>query len=91
VQTRVLKRHLLASVGLVSLTVASSAASAADITLLPRPPAAIWSWSGLYIGGHVGYGWGRDPFTDVIFNGKAPLTGINSKGPVWGFQAGANW
>jgi opacity protein-like surface antigen len=90
-QTRVLKRHLLASVGLVSLTVASSAASAADITLLPRPPAAIWSWSGLYIGGHIGYGWGRDPFTDVIFNGKAPLTGINSKGPVWGFQAGANW
>jgi opacity protein-like surface antigen len=91
VQTRVLKRHLLASVGLVSLTVASSAASAADITLLQRPPAAIWSWSGLYIGGHVGYGWGRDPFTDVIFSGKAPLTGINSKGPVWGFQAGANW
>ena len=72
-QTRVLKRHLLASVGLVSLTVASSAASAADITLLQRPPAAIWSWSGLYIGGHVGYGWGRDPFTDVIFGGKAPL------------------
>ncbi len=90
-QTRVLKRHLLASVGLVSLTVASSAASAADITLLQRPPAAIWSWSGLYIGGHAGYGWGRDPFTDVIFSGKAPLTGINSKGPVWGFHAGANW
>ena len=90
-KTHLLKRHLLASVGLVSLTVASSAASAADITLMPRPPAAIWSWSGLYIGGHVGYGWGRDPFTDQIFSGKAPLTGINSKGPVWGFHAGANW
>jgi opacity protein-like surface antigen len=90
-KAHLLKRHLLASVGLVSLTVASSAASAADITLLPRPPAAIWSWSGLYIGGHVGYGWGRDPFTDVIFSGKAPLTDIKSKGPVWGFQAGANW
>jgi hypothetical protein len=37
----------LPSVGLLSLTVASSA-SAADITLMPRPPAAIWSWSGLY-------------------------------------------
>jgi outer membrane immunogenic protein len=73
----------------LSLTVAGSA-GAADIAL-PPPPAAIWSWSGLYIGGHVGYGWGRDPFTDVIFAGKAPLTGINSKGPVWGFQAGANW
>jgi opacity protein-like surface antigen len=91
VQTRVLKRHLLASVGLVSLTVASSAASAADITLLQRPPALIWSWSGLYIGGHIGYGWGRDPFTDVIFAGKAPLTDVKSKGPVGGFHAGANW
>ena len=95
VQTKVLKRHLLASVGLISLTVASSA-HAADITVLPRAPAAIWSWSGLYIGGHVGYGWGRDPFTDFIFGGKAPasgitLSGINSKGSVWGFHAGANW
>ena len=96
VQTKVLKRHLLASAGLLSLTVASSAASAADITVLPRAPVAIWSWSGLYIGGHVGYGWGRDPFTDFIFGGKAPasgitLSGINSKGSVWGFHAGANW
>ena len=95
-QTRMLKRHLLASVGFVSLTVASSAASAADITLPKGPPAAVWSWSGLYIGGHVGYGWGRDPFTDFIFGGKAPpsgitLSGINSKGTVWGFHAGANW
>jgi opacity protein-like surface antigen len=89
VKKYVLKRHLLASVGLMSLAVAGSA-SAADIAL-PPPPAAIWSWSGLYVGGHVGYGWGRDPFTDVIFSGKAPLTGINSKGGVWGFQAGANW
>jgi high affinity Mn2+ porin len=55
VQTKVLKRHLLASVGLISLTVASSA-HAADINVLPRAPVAIWSWSGLYIGGHVGYG-----------------------------------
>jgi opacity protein-like surface antigen len=95
VQTKVLKRHLLASVGLISLTVASSA-HAADINVLPRAPVAIWSWSGLYIGGHVGYGWGRDPFTDFIFGGKAPasgitLSGINSKGSVWGFHAGANW
>jgi len=93
VQTKVFKRHLLASVGLISLTVASSA-HAADITVLPRAPVAIWSWSGLYIGGHVGYGWGRDPFTDTVFGGKGPgaaLTGIKSKGGVWGFHAGANW
>jgi opacity protein-like surface antigen len=85
-----LKKHLLASVGLIALTVAGSA-SAADITRPLSPPAAVWNWSGLYLGGHAGYGWGRDPFTDVIFTGKAPLTGINSNGFLGGFQAGANW
>jgi opacity protein-like surface antigen len=60
--------------------------------------AAIWSWSGFYMGGHAGYGWGRDPsaqlvaltqptqpFPPVISNG------LDSKGFVGGFQAGANW
>jgi outer membrane immunogenic protein len=83
-----LKKHLLASVGLISLTVAGAASAG---TTLPPPPAAIWSWSGFYVGGHAGYGWGRDPFNDIIFSGKAPLLGINSNGAVGGFQAGANW
>jgi outer membrane immunogenic protein len=85
-----LKRRLLAGVGLVSL-VAAGSASAADIAPLKAPPAPVWSWSGLYLGAHAGYGWGHDPFTDTIFAGKAPLLGINSKGGVWGFHAGANW
>jgi opacity protein-like surface antigen len=85
------KRHLLASVGLVSLMAASSASAADMAPLLKAPPAPVWSWSGLYLGAHGGYGWGHDPFTDTIFAGKAPLLGINSKGGVWGFHAGANW
>jgi opacity protein-like surface antigen len=89
VKNRGLKRHLLASVGFISLAVASSA-SAGDIAQ-PSPPAAIWNWSGIYIGAHGGYGWGRDPFSDVVFSGKAPLNGVNSNGFVGGFQAGANW
>ena len=88
-KNRGLKRHLLASVGFISLAVASSA-SAGDIAQ-PSPPAAIWNWSGIYIGAHGGYGWGRDPFSDVVFSGKAPLNGVNSNGFVGGFQAGANW
>jgi opacity protein-like surface antigen len=86
---RVLKRHLLASVGLVALTTGvASPASAAP----PPPPAPMFSWSGFYIGAHAGYGWGRDPFTDAIFSGKAPpLTDTSSNGFLGGFQAGANW
>ena len=84
-----LKRHLLASVGVVALT--SASASAADFKG-PTPAAvAPWSWSGFYIGAHAGYGWARDPFTDAVFGNKIPpLLGINSNGFLGGFQAGAN-
>jgi outer membrane immunogenic protein len=88
---RVLKRHLLASAGLLSLMAAGSATAADIAPLLKAPPPPVWSWSGLYLGAHAGYGWGHDPFTDTVFAGKAPLLGINSRGGVWGFHAGANW
>jgi outer membrane immunogenic protein len=37
-------------------------AFAADMAVKarPLPPAPIWSWTGFYIGGHVGAGWGQD-------------------------------
>jgi outer membrane immunogenic protein len=88
VKRNILKKHLLASVGVVALT--SASASAADFKG-PAPAAiAPWSWSGFYIGAHAGYGWARDPFTDAIFGNKIPLLGINSNGFLGGFQAGAN-
>jgi outer membrane immunogenic protein len=86
---QLLKARLLASVAFISVTLTVSA-DAADVAV-PPANAAIWSWTGFYIGGHAGYGWARDPFNDAIFNGKAPLTGINASGIVGGFQAGANW
>jgi outer membrane immunogenic protein len=66
---------------------------------LKAPPMA-WSWNGFYVGGHVGYGWGREPkgASDVITGtGFTPpsdplvLTDVNSSGALAGFQAGANW
>jgi outer membrane immunogenic protein len=91
IKKQCLKRRLLAGVGLVSLMAAGSASAADLAPVLKAPPAPVWSWSGLYLGAHAGYGWGHDPFTDTFFAGKAPLLGINSKGGVWGFHAGANW
>lgn len=55
------------------------------------PPATLpWSWSGVYFGAHAGYGWARDPFDNLMVN-FVPLSGIDSRGFVGGFQAGANW
>jgi outer membrane immunogenic protein len=72
-------------------------AAAADLSVPPTPvpvapvasaPAAIFSWTGLYIGGHAGGGLGRSSWSD-------PVSGANNifasgAGFVGGAQAGAN-
>jgi outer membrane immunogenic protein len=96
-QGLILKGHLLASFAVVALA-AAGPALAADLPLKAPPPvAAPWSWSGFYIGGHGGYGWGQDFLTDIndpFFTGKFPgfnPTGFDPKGFLGGLQAGANW
>lgn len=72
-------------------------AAAADLPLAPAPvavapvasaPGAIFSWTGFYIGGHVGGGFDRSSWSD-------PFTGANNTftsgaGFLGGAQAGAN-
>jgi opacity protein-like surface antigen len=92
-----LKGNLLASVAVLALT-AATPSLAADLPFKAPPPAvATWGWSGFYVGGHGGYGWGHDAQTDFdpFFNGKVPgfagLTGFDPKGAVGGIHAGYNW
>jgi outer membrane immunogenic protein len=93
-----LKKNLLASVAAVAL-IAAGPALAADLPLKAPPAvvAAVWSWSGFYVGAHGGYGWGHDSlsdFNDPFFVGKFPTftsTGVDPKGALGGLQAGANW
>ena len=54
------------------------------------PATQPWTWSGYYLGAHAGYGWARDPFNNLKVN-SVPLFGVDSRGFVGGFQAGANW
>jgi opacity protein-like surface antigen len=92
-----LKGNLLAGVAAVAL-MAAAPALAADLPLkVPPAAAAVWSWSGFYVGAHGGYGWGHDSLTDLndpFFAGKFPnftVTGFDPKGALGGLQAGANW
>jgi outer membrane immunogenic protein len=91
----------------VALCVASFSANAADLPVpAPAPaykaPAVIvpstYNWTGFYIGGNVGYGWGTSKpgtisFYDPIDTFQGSQLGINAspKGVVGGVQAGYNY
>jgi outer membrane immunogenic protein len=94
-------RTLLGTVA--ALIVGASSAMAADLPVKARPiPVEVWNWTGFYIGGNVGYSWGRSRSDVTYFN---PLTGVaivppagsvtqsdfNLNGGVAGGQIGYNW
>jgi outer membrane immunogenic protein len=86
-----MRQLLLAGVVLAGL--ASGSARAADVIWGPPPvygvaalPPGLFSWSGFYLGGHVGWGWGN-------FEIRSPehTHGTNVNGGVAGVQGGFNW
>jgi outer membrane immunogenic protein len=99
-----LKNFILGAVGAV---VAVSSASAADLAARPytKAPVAVmaaaYDWSGFYLGGNAGYGWGQVSHADTTPGGlfwtfgPAGIFGgvqkINPQGAVYGGQAGYNW
>ena len=93
-----MKRFLLASAVVLGIAGTASAADLrvrAPVAPLPVP---LFSWTGCYIGGHVGYGKGqtndRVTFDDV--NVATPpeyhfANIFNNKGGVYGIQGGCNY
>jgi outer membrane immunogenic protein len=87
----------------------AGAASAADLpatyTKAPPPVVAVYNWTGFYVGGNIGYGWGNDTgdrwdsFVDPGGIGFAPyfalggnvLPGVKPQGVIGGGQIGYNW
>jgi outer membrane immunogenic protein len=68
-------------------------ATAADMPVkgpVYQAPAAIvaYNWSGFYVGGHVGYLWGK---TRVEEDGEIIEPGAKTNGIVGGVLAGVNW
>jgi outer membrane immunogenic protein len=86
----VMKRILLASVGLLALGVAS--ASAADIQRRAVMPAKapyivpVYNWTGAYIGINGGGGWGRSDFSTPLNSGT-----FNTSGALVGGTLGYNY
>ncbi len=74
-----------------ALAISTMSAYAADLAAkarpLPPPPLPVWSWTGFYVGGHLGAGWSRNEFSE----GQVPGGSHNGLGPLGGFQVGYNW
>jgi outer membrane immunogenic protein len=86
-------RKLLTTTALVCF--AGSAALAADLpyrkeapVYTPPPPPA-FTWSGVYIGGQVGYGWGTSNVYDQSTGNAA--SGLSQSGVVGGAHIGYNY
>jgi outer membrane immunogenic protein len=97
-----IKIVLSSFVAVASLSVGALSAHAADLSAMYKaPPMAVapaYNWTGFYIGGNVGYGWGKGD-VDVV-PGPSAATFINllpqtfatdPKGVIGGGQFGYNW
>ena len=91
-----MKKIVLASLALAAM-IPSGWAVAADMPLkAPPPPVVVDLWSGFYLGGNVGYSWGRWSSTSInngAFLGPAGFTNTanpNVTGAVGGVQVGVN-
>ena len=90
-----MKKILLGTVALVALGIASAPASAADLAARPytkAPPpmiAAIYDWSGFYIGANGG--WGSSHDNRFFVTGGFPQGSYDATGGVAGGQLGYRW
>jgi len=94
-----MKKFLLATVGLVALGMAAPA-SAADLAARPytkAPPpmiAPIYDWTGFYIGANAGYAWSNRCLDITAINGVGFVEAEgcrNAGGGVAGGQIGYRW
>src|SRR5712671_6252338 len=95
-----MKKFLLGTVGLVALSL-SAPASAADLAARPytkAPPmiAAVYDWSGFYIGANGGWGSSRKCLDNTVFRGVATVPAFSegchdATGAVAGGQIGYRW
>lgn len=83
-------RTLLSTTAISALSVASALAADAPVK---APPAAVFSWTGFYVGGNIGGVWGQSSFTDEsgLYGPVGAAYNNDLSGVIGGFQAGYNW
>ena len=93
-----MRKIITTGIGLLALAGATHSAAAADLRApVIKAPVDVWSWAGVYLGGNVGYSWGRSK-TDVQVNRNDNAALLHTtnveqdlRGAVGGGQIGVNW
>src|SRR3979490_2279733 len=89
-----MKRLLLASAAITGLAFANSAL-AADLPLVSKavPPVipSCYDWTGVYVGGHIGGGWGSKSWTDLGGDDTSDNVSYKTSGFIGGGQGGFNY
>jgi outer membrane immunogenic protein len=86
-----MRRLSAALIAAIATFVFTQVASAADMPVKAPVPKAVklpYDWSGLYLGGHLGYLWGR---TRVEEDGVVTEPNASTNGVIGGVMAGYNW
>jgi outer membrane immunogenic protein len=95
-----MKQILIAGTAVAS--VFATTAFAADLaphvyTKAPPPVVAVYDWTGFYVGGNVGYSWGRSSTTEAFSDSvlgtvlAATTAKFDLNGVIGGGQIGYNW
>ena len=74
----------IAIVAAASAVAFTQIASAADMPVkalryAPKPPPEVYSWTGFYVGGNVGYSWGN---ADTDFNASPTTVNVINNPPI---------
>ena len=82
--------------GILALMATGAHAADAVVPEVPIAPEATpiaknFNWSGAYIGGQVGHGWGNSGYSATSQGSRVGLNGISSNGFLGGIYAGYNF
>src|SRR5262245_53052861 len=99
-RTRVLsmRKLLIGSVAFTAMIAAPALASdllPAKKSLYMQAPAPAWNWTGWYVGGNLGWGWGHTDSSLSLLDSGTRLSGSGDSpsfsGVTGGAQLGYNW
>jgi outer membrane immunogenic protein len=93
-----LRQILMASVGVIALAGMAVAADLPSRAPPPvyLPPVPIFTWTGIYVGGQIGYAWGHqstyfnDTLPPILANSGVGSFGFNQSGVIGGAHVGYN-